>query len=608
MLCTHSSLAQAYKRLTNKAKCLRHLTAWIDEAQHVLVAERQEQDHAYICNLIGNLVKYMIDMDDDTARVGLATAFFFLGDNCSIVPETYLKKFGRYTLPLDKHWETNIQHIESFKYDFVIYKGSYVKDIKHLFKKRLGKTIVYVPWPNASVSQGCKYKETKRIITAIKSVRPSARILNLVDETDREEKREMFYTLDVHNNVDVIIAMGMLREGADWIWADRVIDLAPSNSLSLCGQKFGRLIRDVPGKKRIEYYTFLPFVVDTLDEDTYRRRLSERFAAFTASLLIEDIVTPVKLPMSNDKKDDQKDSGETTTSVNIFEHVVPDENARQKIFNLCCNELIRAAADNEDAVERGERTSNLPTPVETDEVIVDVLKNEGVKKHLEAVCRHIKLVLTRSAMKRPAFDISRLVDDWDTVNRYVYKSIMMFGAGVCNCSTFASFRNVLNKTIFYRTLEEWRAAVKRLGIKSNPEYRRRFREDPRLHSNPDVYFKMSWAELIGYEHPQFYETVEEWRDVVVGKMGIKTHEEYTKRYKEDPRLVRNAERHYGMKWNALMGRPEKYKDIQKFIKAIAILGIASQKQYSKRYKEDPRLPAQGPFYYGMNWNQMKRQR
>ncbi len=603
LLCSHAALARAYSMLKNKSKCLRNITVWVDEAHHVLVSEGRDREYGFVCNQLGNLVKYLLDLRSPDSRVGLATAFFFRGDQASIIPRRYLEEFARYHLPLDEHWQHNIKHIKSYKYDFVVFKSDYLNEIAYLFKRRLGKTIIYLPWPNASVSQGCKYTECKKIINAITKVKPSARVLDLVDETDRDRKRQMFYQLDALNNIDVILTLGMLREGADWIWADRVIDLAPTNSLSLAGQKFGRLIRDVPGKKTIEYNTVLPFVLDNLDHEAYRKRLSERFTAFTASLLIDDLISPVKLPVPRDFED-RGHKRRKNSAVSFFELAVPDETERHWILQETVDALIDRMASNEEAVERGERPSKVPASEETDLAIEEVLRKAGVKRYRKEVLKHIKLLLSRRALKRASIDITSCLEDFDLVNQYLYSEIMSFGAGVCNCRTFQQLRSVLNKKMFYKTPEEWKSAVDRLGIKSNPEYRRRFRADPRLHSNPDVLYGRSWAELIGWKAPPEPYSLEDWRRLVIDVKKVKTLAEYRHKCKEDPRLIYNAERHYGLKWNELMRRPAKYKKPEDFLAAVKGLRIRSQKEYARRYKEDQRLPAIGSFYYGLSWNQI----
>jgi len=597
MICTHKSLAMAYASLKNKKKAFRHITIWIDEAHHILISERGDSEHAVVCNQIGNMVKYIIDLNDRSAKLGLATAFFFRGDRASIIPQRHMRRFKRFHVPLDEYWNQHVKHIKSYVYDFIVYKHSYYDNITHIFRKRLGKTIIYVPWPNSSLSPGDKYKHVNKIIKAIRKSRPKAKIIDLVNEQGRAAKKQLVNSITKRSDVDVIIAMGIFREGADWVWADRVIDLAPSNSLQLQGQKFGRLIRDVPGKRRIEYFNFLPFVLDTLDEEKYRRSLSERFAAFTASLLIEDLVTPIKFPLPQDKKKRKKEDSKKT---NWFAKIVSDETERQHILNQVVQDLSGKAAELEIEVERGDRVSKAPTAAEADQVITRVLQKNGIGKHLREVCKHIQLLLARKTARQRSIDVQSLVDaGFDKVVKYGLEAIFSFGAGQCGCKTFREFHSVLKKRNFYPTPEEWRKAVQREGIGSVTEYREKHKADPRLYRNPDKAYGIRWNKLMA--RPDKYETVEEWREAVK-RLGIGTHREYQLRHKQDPRLVHTPMRTFDISWNELIGK-RFYKTVVECRRAIKKLGIRTRTEYFQRYKEDPRLPS-SPSYYGISWMEL----
>ena len=64
----------------------------------------------------------------------------------------------------------------------------------------------------------------------------------------------------------------------------------------------------------------------------------------------------------------------------------------------------------------------------------------------------------------------------------------------------------------YITIEEAMGAAKRLGIKTQLEYKTRYKEDPRLPSHPDDYFGdkwPGWPYFLGNEIKELYITVEE---------------------------------------------------------------------------------------------------
>ncbi|MCP4267175.1 MAG: DEAD/DEAH box helicase family protein [Candidatus Brocadiaceae bacterium] len=154
----------------------------------------------------------------------------------------------------------------------------------------------------------------------------------------------------------------------------------------------------------------------------------------------------------------------------------------------------------------------------------------------------------------------------------------------------------------YETYEEAKRAVKKLGISSQTEYGKRYKEDPRLPSTPGATYKgkgwIGWPDYFGREAPDFYPTYEEAKRAVK-KLGISSHTGYGKRYKEDPRLPTHPDRIYkkrgwidGYDFFGKQTPVEKYGTYEEAKRAIKKLGISSQTEYEKRYKEDPMLPCE----------------
>ena len=151
----------------------------------------------------------------------------------------------------------------------------------------------------------------------------------------------------------------------------------------------------------------------------------------------------------------------------------------------------------------------------------------------------------------------------------------------------------------YPTCYEAKQAVKKLGISSQAEYNKRYKEDPRLPSSPAVIYNgegwISWPNYLGRKTIDFYPTYEEARGAVM-ELKIKSPRDYNKRYKEDPRLPSNPQKAYQgngwISWPNYLGRKtiDFYPTSEEARKAVIKLGIGSKSEYAKRYKEDPRLP------------------
>jgi signal recognition particle subunit SEC65 len=160
----------------------------------------------------------------------------------------------------------------------------------------------------------------------------------------------------------------------------------------------------------------------------------------------------------------------------------------------------------------------------------------------------------------------------------------------------------------YSTCEEVKRAVQRLKIKTSTEYQKRYKKDPRLPSKP-ARFKgwISWPNFFGKPTPDFYPTYKEAKRAVQ-RLNIKASAEYFKRYKEDPRLPSTPNAFYKDKgwidWFNFFGKPtpDFYPTYKEAKRAVQRLNIKTSTEYPKRYKKDPRLPSNpDKFYKNKGW-------
>lgn len=172
----------------------------------------------------------------------------------------------------------------------------------------------------------------------------------------------------------------------------------------------------------------------------------------------------------------------------------------------------------------------------------------------------------------------------------------------------------MKKNKFYPTLSEAQQAVKRLGIISAKDYLKRYKEDPRLPSSPKNFYFDEWPTkngkglFLGKELKSLYPTFSDAQKAVT-KLGISSFAEYKERYKEDPRLPSNPNRTYAEEWPIkngvilFLGKELKnfYPTLSDTLKAVKKLGITSFTEYKKRYKEDPRLPSNPTRIYAEEW-------
>jgi len=167
------------------------------------------------------------------------------------------------------------------------------------------------------------------------------------------------------------------------------------------------------------------------------------------------------------------------------------------------------------------------------------------------------------------------------------------------------------KRTFYATFTDAQVAAQALGIKTMNEYLVRYREDPKLYSTPSRLYAgigwSSWTAFLDTERPPYYDTYAEAR-LNVKALNINTREEYYTRFREDPKLSSNPFKTYANSgWNGWLNYlsneiREIYPTYIEAQSAAQELGIRTTTEYTARFKEDQRLPAVPyVFYSSVGW-------
>ena len=169
------------------------------------------------------------------------------------------------------------------------------------------------------------------------------------------------------------------------------------------------------------------------------------------------------------------------------------------------------------------------------------------------------------------------------------------------CDISSIIKEVEDKLNYYRSYIKAQQAVQKLGVKSESKYRTMYHGDPRLPSKPYNAYKnkgwTNWYDFLGTEIPNLYSSYYEAKKAVQ-RLGIKSNLEYKKRYKEDSRLPSQPDLKFNnngwIDWYNFLGTtaPNIYSNYDEAQKAVKLLKIKLYTSYRKRYKEDLRLPSQ----------------
>ncbi|MGP5093439.1 DEAD/DEAH box helicase [Staphylococcus equorum] len=293
LVCTHSTLRFAYEKLDDKLfdNCLLA----IDEFHHV---------SADINSRLGEVLRNVIR--NSSAHAVAMTGSYFRGDSVPILSPEEEEQFDKVTYTYYEQLD-GYEFLKSFGIGYHFYQNKYTSAIQEVLDTDL-KTIIHIPNVNSGESTKDKYDEVNRIIdiigevdyqdseTGIIHVRSHSdgkvlKIADLVDDQfEREKVVEYLRSISKLEDLDIIIALGMAKEGFDWPFCEHTLTVGYRGSLTEIVQIIGRCTRDSYNKIYAKF-TNLIAQPDAQDEQvTYT--VNTMLKAISASLLMEQVLTP----------------------------------------------------------------------------------------------------------------------------------------------------------------------------------------------------------------------------------------------------------------------------------------------------------------------------
>ena len=117
-----------------------------------------------------------------------------------------------------------------------------------------------------------------------------------MDDSDAAKRSRVLGALKdpAHKNdrghVDIIIALGMAKEGFDWIWCEHALTIGYRSSLTEVVQIIGRATRDADGKERARFTNLI--AEPTAEQSAVAEAVNDMLKAISASLLMEQVLAP----------------------------------------------------------------------------------------------------------------------------------------------------------------------------------------------------------------------------------------------------------------------------------------------------------------------------
>lgn len=292
MICTHATLRFAYEQLGTQAfdECL----VAIDEFHHASSDENSR---------LGELVRGL--MDRGRVHLVAMTGSFFRGDAAPVLRPEDEARFNRVTYTYYEQLN-GYKDLKTLGIGYHFYRGRYIEAISEILDPTL-KTILHIPSVRSTESTTDKYNEVDRILDHLGAVlgkdaktgfyqvkRADGTVIKVADLVDDGPGREtvMAALRDIkgRDDVDIIIALGMAKEGFDWIWCEHALTVGYRGSLTEVIQIIGRATRDAPGKSHAQFTNLIAEPDAT--EDRVVDAVNNMLKAIACSLLMEQVLAP----------------------------------------------------------------------------------------------------------------------------------------------------------------------------------------------------------------------------------------------------------------------------------------------------------------------------
>ncbi len=376
LVCTHATFRFAVDRfgISEFDDCL----IAIDEFHHVS-ANPDNKLGAHLGEFIARDKVHIVAMTGSYFR-GDAEAVLSPEDesNFETVTYTYYEQLNGY------------EYLKALDIGYYFYSsGDYTNEICEVLEPT-EKTIVHIPHPASRESQKDKYSEVERIFQALgewegtddttgfQLIRTSQgaliRVADLVDDDAKRDKvSAALKSPEAKSNrdyVDVIIALGMAKEGFDWVWCEHALTVGYRSSLTEIIQIIGRATRDAEGKTRARFTNLI--AEPDASEEAVTDAVNDTLKAIAASLLMEQVLTPKfnftpKTPTSGPQEGfDYGESGydpngnnvgvnETTGEfhVEVKGLTEPQSDQAKRICQEDLNEVVTAFVQDKSSLERG---------------------------------------------------------------------------------------------------------------------------------------------------------------------------------------------------------------------------------------------------------------
>lgn len=298
LICTHATLRFAFEALPPEK--FDGCVLAIDEFHHVSSDVGTSR--------LGELIRSV--MRESDVHIVAMTGSYFRGDAVPILSPEDEEKFTPVTF--NYYDQLNgYEYLKSLGIGYHFYQGRYTSAIREILDTDK-KTILHIPNVNSGESTKDKIEEVGFILDSIGTVVDQdedtgiihvkreedgkiIKVADLVDDSDQIKRaRTLTYLSQTAKKdidaVDLIIALGMAKEGFDWPYCEHALTVGYRASLTEIIQIIGRCTRDSSNKSHAQFTNLIAEPEATTDE--VKLSVNNMLKAITGSLLMEQVLAP----------------------------------------------------------------------------------------------------------------------------------------------------------------------------------------------------------------------------------------------------------------------------------------------------------------------------
>jgi superfamily II DNA or RNA helicase len=353
LICTHATLRFACDGIDEKT--FNETVIAIDEFHHVSA----DGD-----NRLGEVLRNI--MSKSSAHIVAMTGSYFRGDS---VPVLLPELEARFTKVTYNYYEqlNGYEYLKTLGIGYHFYQGRYTSAIDEILDENL-KTIIHIPSVNAGESTKDKYEEVNRIIDSLGELeyqdsetgilyvrsRKSEKLLKVADlvndnQKERDKIQGFLRTITGPDDIDIIIALGMAKEGFDWPYCEHALTIGYRGSLTEIIQIIGRCTRDSNNKSHAQFTNLI--AQPDAEDGEVKLSVNNMLKAITASLLMEQVLAPNFKFKPKFPEDDDDDSEDDENTIKIRGFKVASSSRVKAIIESDITDLKATILQNETMIK-----------------------------------------------------------------------------------------------------------------------------------------------------------------------------------------------------------------------------------------------------------------